>query len=330
MNNIPKVSVVMPAYNVEKIIGRAIDSVIHQTYTNLELIVVNDGSTDASLDVIQKYSDSRIIVISQANGGLSCARNVGMRKAKGDYLVFIDSDDWYEETYIEELVSTSVKNGAQLVTCGMIFHKPKKIQYSTVYDLMCSSFFENNEFLSLLESGIMNSVCNKIYDLQIIRSNNLQFKSIAIIEDLEFNLHYVEHIKRACFIPIYLYHYDNTSSVLTKKVSTEMFDNYIHLHAWLLSKVPVEFFNIVSQFIFHQYYSFFVRYTNRLLKKQITLREVGDIFDYYLSNPLVDHSFEVYHSTVFGERMLKYLLWHKRYRLLLIYMKLIHLKEPIV
>ena len=110
MNKTPTVSVVMPAYNVEKTIGRAIDSVIHQTYTNLELIIVNDGSTDATLDVIQKYSDSRIIVISQANGGLSCARNVGMRKAKGDYLVFIDSDDWYEETYIEELVSTSVKN----------------------------------------------------------------------------------------------------------------------------------------------------------------------------------------------------------------------------
>ena len=231
MNKTPTVSVVMPAYNVEKTIGRAIDSVIHQTYNNLELIIVNDGSTDATLDVIRGYEDSRIVVVCQPNGGLSCARNTGIEKATGDYLTFIDSDDWYEECYLERMVSSFMSNHSQLTVCGMIFHKSKGAVYSTVYDMCFDSLFDNKEFLSILETGIMNSTCDKMYELQTIREYDLQFKTISIVEDLEFNLRYVELIHRACFIPYHLYHYDNTTSVLTKKVSSDMFDNYIHIHA---------------------------------------------------------------------------------------------------
>lgn len=329
MNNLPMVSIIMPAYNVEKTIGRAIDSVISQTYSHIELIIVNDGSKDKTLDIIQGYRDSRIVVVSQPNGGLSCARNTGMKRAKGEYLSFIDSDDWYEENYIEKMVSSCTLNHSQLTVCGMFLHKPQKILQTKVYDMKCDSFFDNEAFLSLLESGIMNSTCNKIYDLQTIRENNLLFKTISILEDLEFNFRYIEHINRACLIPNHLYHYDNTSSALTKRVSTDMFDNYIHFHAWLLAKVPLTFFHIVSRFIFHQYYSFFIRYMNLVLKRQKNLREIRRIFDFYLSNPLVNHSFEVYHSKVYGEKILKILLWHKWYRLLVVYLLLIQCKDRI-
>ena len=327
MTKFPIVSIIMPAYNVEKTIGRAIDSVISQTYSQIELIIVNDGSTDKTLDVIKGYKDSRINVISQPNGGLSCARNTGMKNATGDYLTFIDSDDWYEDTYIEKMISSSLINHSQLTVCGMILHKPNNILYSAVHELRCDSFWDNEAFLSLLESGIMNSTCNKIYELRIIKNNNLSFRNISIIEDLEFNMHYVELINCVCFIPFHLYHYDNTSSVLTKKVSSEMFDNYIHFHAWLLAKVPLTYFHIVSKFIFHQYYSFFIRYMNLVLTKGKKLRDIRKIFDFYLSNPLVSHSFEVYHSKVYGEKILKFLLWHRYYRILIIYMFLIQKKE---
>lgn len=329
MNKTPTVSVVMPAYNVEKTIGRAIDSVIHQTYTNLELIIVNDGSTDATLDVIRGYEDSRIVVVSQPNGGLSCARNTGINRATGEYLTFIDSDDWYEESYLERMVSSFMSNHSQLIACGMIFHKSKGVVYSTVYDVCFDSLFDNKEFLSLLETGVMNSTCDKMYELHTIREYDLRFKTISIVEDLEFNLRYVELIRRACFIPYHLYHYDNTTSVLTKKVSSDMFDNYIHLHAWLFSRLSVTNFNLVSRFIFHQYYSFFIRYIALIINKQKELSEIREVFDFYLSNPLVNHSFEVYHSKVMGERFLKNILWHRCYRLLTISLFFIQKKEQL-
>ena len=326
-NNLPLVSIVMPSYNAEKTIGRAIESVLNQTYKNIELVIVNDGSVDGTLERIREYDDVRINVVSQPNGGLSNARNTGINHAIGDYLTFIDSDDWYEDTFIEKHLYSSLQNEAQLTVCGMIFHKVQNSQYSKVYDQKFDSFFDNEEFLSVFESGIMNSTCDKMYELQTIKNNGLLFKNISILEDLEFNLRYIERIKRICFIPIHLYHYDNTSSVLTKKVSTEMFDNYIHLHAKLLSKVPISCFHIVSRFVFHQYFSFFVRYARQVMRKQKKLNDIRGIFDTYLSNPLINYSFEVYHSKVWGEKVLIYLLWHRYYRFLIGFMCLVEKKE---
>ena len=327
VNNQPLVSIVMPSYNAEKTIDRAIESVLNQTYKNIELVIVNDGSVDGTLKKIREYEDARIKVVNQPNGGLSNARNSGINNASGDYLTFIDSDDWYEETFIEKHLNSSIQNDSQLTVCGMIFHKVQNTQYSKVYDNKFDSFFENEEFLSILESGIMNSTCDKMYDLQTIKNNGLLFKNISILEDLEFNLRYVDYVKSVCFIPCHLYHYDNTSSVLTKKVSTDMFDNYIHLHAWLLSKVPIILFHVASRFVFHQYFSFFVRYARQVMRKQKKLSDIRGIFDTYLSNPLINYSFKVYHSKVWGERVLIYLLWHRYYRILILYMSLVDIKE---
>ena len=99
------ISVIIPIYNVEKYLTKCIESVINQTYKNLEIILVNDGSTDNSKEIIDKYSsiDSRIKVINKKNGGLSDARNVGIELAKGEYITFLDSDDWIELNMYEKL-----------------------------------------------------------------------------------------------------------------------------------------------------------------------------------------------------------------------------------
>ncbi len=325
MQNTPLVSIIMPAYNGEKTIRRAIESVLQQTYSSIELIVVNDGSKDKTIDVIHTFNDSRLVVISQDNAGLSTARNAGMSRSRGDYLTFIDCDDWYENDYIEKLVSANSNNASQLSVCGMFFHKPKQTVPSVVYDVKYSSFFDNADFLSKLETGIMNSVCNKIYKIDIIKKNNLYFRNISIVEDLEFNLRYLQYVKCLSFIPYNLYHYDNTSSVLTKKVSTDMFDNYIHLHAWLFSVVPIAYFDIISRFIFHQYLSFFIRYSNLVLAKQKRLKDVKPIFDFYISNPLINHSFSNYIPHIMGEKILVGLLWHRYYKLFVYYLYLLRL-----
>ena len=99
----PLISIVIPAYNVEKYIDRCIKSVLDQTYNNLQIIIVNDGSTDSTLEKCQKYRDHRIEVYSKQNGGLSDARNYGIQFAEGKYIAFVDSDDWLAKTMISEL-----------------------------------------------------------------------------------------------------------------------------------------------------------------------------------------------------------------------------------
>lgn len=111
----PKVSIIIPAYNVENYIGEAIQSVLKQTYQDFELLVVNDGSTDRTLDVIDTYTDRRIRVINQVNSGVSVARNVGIDNATGEYIAFLDGDDRYEPTFLE-LMTLNISG--DMIYCG--------------------------------------------------------------------------------------------------------------------------------------------------------------------------------------------------------------------
>jgi glycosyltransferase involved in cell wall biosynthesis len=114
------ISVVVPIYNVEQYLSRCLKSVINQTYKNLQIILINDGSTDKSLSICLEYkeNDKRIIIVNQENGGLAKARNVGIEAATGDYIVFIDSDDYIANTYIESLYGLLIENDADIAICG--------------------------------------------------------------------------------------------------------------------------------------------------------------------------------------------------------------------
>lgn len=102
----PKISVIVPVYNVEKYLKQCLDSIVNQTYKNLEIIIVNDGTKDNSMKIVENYlQDNRIKVINKENGGLASARNSGLEKVTGKYISFIDSDDWIELNMYEELVS---------------------------------------------------------------------------------------------------------------------------------------------------------------------------------------------------------------------------------
>ena len=119
MNKRPKVSVIIPAYNAEKTIGRCLDSIISQTYNNIEIIIINDGSSDDTDTVIKSIKDHRIIYISNSNNGVSISRNLGIRKSSGDYVMFCDADDTYEENAIEELVVCARKTNADVIKFGV-------------------------------------------------------------------------------------------------------------------------------------------------------------------------------------------------------------------
>ena len=116
----PQISVIVPIYNVEKYLAKCIDSIINQTLTNIEIILVNDGSTDNSRKIIDKYDkkDSRIKVIHKKNGGQGSARNAGLDIAKGEYIGFVDSDDWIDSNMYENLYNAAISNNADIVVCN--------------------------------------------------------------------------------------------------------------------------------------------------------------------------------------------------------------------
>lgn len=121
--NLPKVSIIIPAYNIEAYIEECLLSVLKQSYQNIEVIVINDGSSDNTLTTIENVilSDSRVRLISQSNAGVSVARNTGLDAATGDYVVFIDGDDWVEPNFVESIVSYALTTGADVIKGGFRF-----------------------------------------------------------------------------------------------------------------------------------------------------------------------------------------------------------------
>lgn len=206
------VSVVVPIYNSERYIAECIESIIKQTYKNIEIILINDGSKDNSIKVCEKYSkeDTRINIISKDNGGVSDARNVGIEKSRGDYIIFVDSDDILERDSIEKRVENYQKDN--LIITGYDSNYPSdnsrrtvKHVYSSVEDI---SYICRSNIIELLELGSLNSPCDKIYDLKILKLNNIFFeKNISLGEDLIFNLEYIKYINKGfIFINRPLYH----------------------------------------------------------------------------------------------------------------------------
>ena len=132
MTNNPLVSVIIPVYNVEKFLPDCLKSVIGQTYENLEIICVNDGSPDKCGDILQKFAhkDKRIVVLDKENGGQASARNMGLKSAHGEYVCFLDSDDWIDKKCIESLVETQLRTHADVVCVHdiVVYYSPKKTQ----------------------------------------------------------------------------------------------------------------------------------------------------------------------------------------------------------
>ena len=117
----PKISVIIPVYNVERFLKKCLESVINQTLSDLEIICINDGSTDKSLSILNSFAqkDNRIIVINQDNQGQSCARNAGLSIATGKYIGFVDSDDWIDLDFYEKLYNTAKKYNADIAAAGI-------------------------------------------------------------------------------------------------------------------------------------------------------------------------------------------------------------------
>lgn len=213
------ISVIVPVYNVEKYLNRCVDSIINQTYTDLEIILVDDGSTDSSGSICDEYAkkDERIKVIHKENGGLSDARNTGVASATGDYVSFIDSDDYIEPDMMELLITTI--GDCDMSTCGAFndYASGSTPQY-TGDDL---SFETDNEkaFELILEGKLIPaSIWNKLIKANIAKK--IQFPIARIYEDAFYTNKLMQLVKRVHINTIPLYHYTHRKNSITTNTFT--------------------------------------------------------------------------------------------------------------
>ena len=209
MNMNDLITVMIPAYNAQKYIGRCIESLLKQTYKEIEILIVNDGSKDNTKSICEDYSqkDSRVRLVNQENGGEGAARNTGLKEAKGKYLSFVDADDYVKEDFIERLYTNLVKNNAGLAICGFTELREDTVLNETSGDITIMNQEEGMEML-LREDSFKGYVWNKIFDLDIIRQNKLSFDvSLAVWTDVLFVFQYMRHIDKIVFDPTPEYYY---------------------------------------------------------------------------------------------------------------------------
>lgn len=222
MNKIPTISIVMSAYGVENYISDAIESVMNQNYNDWELIVVNDGSQDRTLEIAKEYeaSDPRIVVLNKENGGLSDARNYGLAHAKGKYIHFFDADDYIDSDFYSSLEPVMSKGDYDFVVSGFIVDKisQNNVQYFQHYLFDDKNPVPAKFDLSLL-SEYFNFAWNKLFSKQFLQLNGLQFqKGIFGYEDVEFMSRAIKHNPSFCFIRYSGYHYVNRNRQTLSRV----------------------------------------------------------------------------------------------------------------
>lgn len=204
------ISVIVPVFNVEKYLYRCLDSVCGQTYTNLEIIVVDDGSTDQSPDICKKYAkaDSRVQVIHKKNGGLSDARNAGLAVATGSYIGFVDSDDWIEPNMYEVLYTLCREHNLDLIAarfCEEMSGKETRETFSNEFHVLQGLDMLRCNLADSPQCIITNSVWDRLYKREVLRG--LMFPVGKCYEDICFSAKVFLNSKKCGYLDAGLYHY---------------------------------------------------------------------------------------------------------------------------
>lgn len=232
----PLVSIIIPVYNAQNHIARCLESVRKQTYQNLQIILINDGSKDISLEVCQMYArvDPRILLVDKANSGVSATRNLGLSLAKGEYLQFIDSDDYLAPWATALLVQKAEEHTADMVICnyyrvlpGDIDQKTGEQKPDTVtpYGFLPQGFYDKRGFAENLmkepASFYYGVMWNKLYRREVVDRYHLQCsEELEWSEDFLFNLEYIRYTERFYSLASPLYYYvQNPSSICNTKMN---------------------------------------------------------------------------------------------------------------
>ena len=197
----PKVSIIVPIYNVEKYLERCIDSLIGQTLDDIQIILVNDGSTDNSGKIAKEYAikyQDKIMYLEKENGGLSDARNYGLLYATGEYIGFLDSDDYIDKEAYKTMYDKVKQENADYIECDFIWEYPNKIKEDRRVE-----YKNKKEMLAFVRVVAWN----KLIKREVIEANNLKFPKGLRYEDVEFTYKLIPHLNKVSYIDKYFIHY---------------------------------------------------------------------------------------------------------------------------
>lgn len=314
----PKLSVIIPIYNASEYLASSINSVLHQTFTDYELLLIDDGSTDDSAEICKSFAsqDNRIIFVHQDNQGVSCARNKGIELAKGEWITFIDSDDWIESDYFETLVNAIPSSYCEIICSGLIKHHRDgnllKTQLGQT-DTLEFSIEENYLYFSTQE--LITSPVSKLYLTSFIRANHLKFNaSLAYGEDRDFNVRFLTYATKGLSISYAGYHYRHVPTSLSHSKHNLIYENDIKY--WQNLKSNFDMRNMHSlqtrTYLANRLFNFINDYTSQLCKEPIGIIDkvktisqalsIGDSKGYLIKNIALITS---------GHRILRWLIAHK-------------------
>lgn len=248
----PKVSVIIPCYGVEEYLGRCMESVLMQTLFDIEIILVDDGSPDRVPEMCDEYAkrDKRIKVIHKKNGGLGYARNSGLEVATGEYVAFVDSDDYVDLAIYETLYDEAEKHKADAVFCGFNLEGDKG-HWTKSKEIKSARLFRGDDVTQFMLDMVANapeepnerryymSVWRAIYKRSIIVDNYISFLSERDVasEDIPFQVDFLKHSNKIIYIPDNMYYYCNNSTSLTATYKKEKYERFKHLRDILLTKL---------------------------------------------------------------------------------------------
>ncbi|TYC82197.1 glycosyltransferase [Acetobacterium wieringae] len=226
------VSLIVPIYNCENYLIDCLESILNQSYDNIEIILINDGSTDSSFEICKQFGklDSRIVLLQHENQGVGYTRNIGINNAKGKYIMFIDGDDIIDKNIVINLFSRIENDNSDLAVCGIVaFNETDKTKkyirsINKVNEDDHLTAKEYLEYLIIYKTDVyFGSPDNKIYRKDIIDNNNIRFyQDYDFGEDFLFNIEYLNYVRNISMTKENLYHYrrDNNSSITKKSRDT--------------------------------------------------------------------------------------------------------------
>lgn len=247
-----KVSFVIPVYKVEQYLDRCVKSIVGQTYRNIEVILVDDGSPDSCPSLCDKYAveDSRIKAVHKKNGGLSDARNYGTKYATGDYLIYVDSDDfWMHNDDLEKLVQIAIENpSVDFINFNCSYYYSDRDSYSswTLYDEQLSKPKEKNEAVKLLTStsSMVMSACMKMMKRKFVIDHKLTFIKGQLSEDIPWFINLLDYCKKCMFVNLNVYAYrQGVSGSITNNIGLKNIDSLINIVETELRNINKRSFN---------------------------------------------------------------------------------------
>lgn len=332
MNEKVKVSVIIPVYNVEKYLDRCVQSVLNQTLKEIEIILIDDGSTDSSLTICNKYAekDSRVQVYSNKNIGQGLERNFGIKKAIGKYIAFLDSDDQYKEDALKKLYQKAIENDADIVSGG----------YADVYsEKIIKEHFLKNEILDnekKIKMAMLDmisyekkdgyfgciAVWDSIFKRELIVDKNIEFLSEREIysEDLFFKLTAMFYSKKIILCSDIIYLYQVNENSFTNKINIAVLDRIVNLY----ENINVKFDNILNEYGLEKRNINRVFFTLRFnIKKVSKSKEAKIFYKMIMNNQKLMNIIRAYHPTNFKNYIIYYLIKWKMLKILQLLFKFI-------